>query len=180
MPGRIRDEPGHRDSRRRILRHSYEQLIFASDKVGGRRARAVRRGVACDVSSMSRANLIMSKTQERLEVAAKAVTEAACKAPLKLVRTKVEKEDVNYKNMAVLEFIQFKQREMEQQVEIFCTFGVGTWCYQTSAGGDASCRVSHRDGRDRLMSLDYTMRYDGSTSECEATRSIFGTGMLNR
>jgi hypothetical protein len=70
--------------------HSYEQLIFASDKVGGRRARAARRGVACDVSSMSRANLIMSKTQERLfEVAAKAVTdsEAACKALMKLVRT---------------------------------------------------------------------------------------------
>jgi hypothetical protein len=60
----------------------------------------------------------------RIEVAAKAVTEAACKAPVKLVRTisakQVEKEDVNYKNMAVLEF---KKREMEQQqVEILCVW----------------------------------------------------------
>ena len=61
----------------------------------------------------------MSKMQERLEVAAEAVTEA-CKALVKLVRTisakKVEEDHVDYKkNIAVLEF---KKRKMEQQVEI--------------------------------------------------------------
>jgi len=60
----------------------------------------------------------MSKTQERLELAAKAVTEA-CKALVKFVRAisarQVEQEDVDYRNMAGLEF---KKREMEQQVEI--------------------------------------------------------------
>jgi hypothetical protein len=59
----------------------------------------------------------VSKTQKRTGV--KAVTEA-CKALMKLVRTisakQVEKV-VDYKNMAVLEF---KKREMEQQVEIVC------------------------------------------------------------
>jgi hypothetical protein len=69
--------------------HSYEQLIVASNEV--RRDRTARRGVACDVS---RANL-MSKTQEWLEVAAKAVTEAY-KALMKFVCTisakQVEKE----------------------------------------------------------------------------------------
>jgi hypothetical protein len=60
----------------------------------------------------------MYKTQERLEVATKAVTEA-CKAFVKFVRTisvkQVEEEDMDFENMAVLEF---KKREMEQQVEI--------------------------------------------------------------
>jgi I/LWEQ domain len=94
----------------------------------------------------------MSETQERLEVAAKAVTEA-CKALVKLVLTisakQVEKEDVDYKNMAGLEF---KKREMEQHRDF--TFGERPGRGETSAGGNASCRVSH--GRDRLMSLDYT------------------------
>jgi huntingtin-interacting protein 1-related protein len=60
----------------------------------------------------------MSKTQERLEVATKTGTKA-CEALVKLVRTilakQVEEEDVDSKNMAALEF---KKREMEQQVEI--------------------------------------------------------------
>ncbi|KAJ2962895.1 hypothetical protein NUW54_g14307 [Trametes sanguinea] len=60
----------------------------------------------------------MSKTQERLELAAKAVTEA-CRALVKQVKTittkQMQEEDVDYKGMAVLEF---KRREMEQQVEI--------------------------------------------------------------
>jgi hypothetical protein len=60
----------------------------------------------------------MSKTQERLELAAKAVT-AACKALVRQVKAvsarQIEDEDVDYKNMAVLEY---KKREMEQQVEI--------------------------------------------------------------
>ncbi len=90
--------------------HSLEQLIVASNEVAGATAQLV-------AASRVKANL-MSKTQERLEVAAKAVTEA-CKALVKLVRTisakQVEEEDVDYKNMAVLEF---KKREMEQQVEI--------------------------------------------------------------
>ena len=90
--------------------HSLEQLIVASNEVAGATAQLV-------AASRVKANL-MSKTQERLELAAKAVTEA-CKALVKLVRAisakQVQEEDVDYKNMAGLEF---KKREMEQQVEI--------------------------------------------------------------
>ncbi|KAI0296230.1 cytoskeleton assembly control protein [Russula brevipes] len=90
--------------------HSLEQLIVASNEVAAATAQLV-------AASRVKANL-MSKTQERLEIAAKAVTEA-CKSLVKLVRTisakQVVEEDVDYKNMAGLEF---KKREMEQQVEI--------------------------------------------------------------
>jgi hypothetical protein len=90
--------------------HSLEQLIVASNEVAGATAQLV-------AASRVKANL-MSKTQERLELAAKAVSEA-CKALVKLVRAisarQVQEEDVDYKNMAGLEF---KKREMEQQVEI--------------------------------------------------------------
>ena len=90
--------------------HSLEQLIVASNEVAAATAQLV-------AASHVKANL-MSKTQERLELAAKAVTEA-CKALVKQVKAiaakQVQEEDVDYKNMAVLEF---KRREMEQQVEI--------------------------------------------------------------
>jgi len=90
--------------------HSLEQLIVASNEVAGATAQLV-------AASRVKANL-MSKTQERLEMAAKAVAEA-CKGLVRLVRAisakQVEEEDVDYKNMAALEF---KKREMEQQVEI--------------------------------------------------------------
>ncbi|KAG6885266.1 hypothetical protein C0993_003956 [Termitomyces sp. T159_Od127] len=90
--------------------HSLEQLIVASNEVAAATAQLV-------AASRVKANL-MSKTQERLESAAKAVTEA-CKALVRQVKAvsarQSEEEDVDYKNMAVLEF---KRREMEQQVEI--------------------------------------------------------------
>ncbi|KAH8997327.1 ANTH domain-containing protein [Lactarius akahatsu] len=90
--------------------HSLEQLIVASNEVAGATAQLV-------AASRVKANL-MSKTQERLELAAKAVTEA-CKALVKLVRAisakQIEEEDVDYKNMAGLEF---KKREMEQQKDL--------------------------------------------------------------
>lgn len=90
--------------------HSLEQLIVASNEVAAATAQLV-------AASRVKANL-MSKTQERLELAAKAVTEA-CRALVKQVKAISAKEaldeDVDYKNMAVLEF---KKREMEQQVEI--------------------------------------------------------------
>jgi hypothetical protein len=90
--------------------HSLEQLIVASNEVAASTAQLV-------AASRVKANL-MSKTQERLEVAAKTVTEA-CKALVKLVRTisakQAVEEDVDYRNMAALEF---KKREMEQQVDI--------------------------------------------------------------
>lgn len=90
--------------------HSLEQLIVASNEVAASTAQLV-------AASRVKANL-MSKTQERLEIAAKAVTEA-CKSLVKLVRTisakQVVEEDVDYRNMAGLEF---KKREMEQQVQI--------------------------------------------------------------
>ncbi|EGO05317.1 hypothetical protein SERLA73DRAFT_164870 [Serpula lacrymans var. lacrymans S7.3] len=89
--------------------HSLEQLIVASNEVAGATAQLV-------AASRVKANL-MSKTQERLELAAKAVTEA-CKALVKHVKALSSKQvddDVDYKNMAVMEF---KRREMEQQVDI--------------------------------------------------------------
>jgi hypothetical protein len=90
--------------------HSLEQLIVASNEVAAATAQLV-------AASRVKANL-MSKTQERLEAAAKAVTEA-CKALVRQVKAvsarQSEEEDLDYKNMAVLEF---KKREMEQQVEI--------------------------------------------------------------
>ena len=90
--------------------HSLEQLIVASNEVAAATAQLV-------AASRVKANL-MSKTQERLELAAKAVTEA-CKALVRQVKAvsakQVKEEDVDYNNMAVLEF---KRREMEQQVDI--------------------------------------------------------------
>ena len=90
--------------------HSLEQLIVASNEVAAATAQLV-------AASRVKANL-MSKTQERLELAAKAVSEA-CKALVRQVKAVSAKqaveEDVDYKNMATLEF---KKREMEQQVEI--------------------------------------------------------------
>lgn len=90
--------------------HSLEQLIVASNEVAGATAQLV-------AASRVKANL-MSKTQERLEAAAKAVTEA-CKALVRQVKAvsarEVEDEQLDFKNMAALEF---KKREMEQQVDI--------------------------------------------------------------
>ncbi|TFK77332.1 hypothetical protein BDN72DRAFT_38944 [Pluteus cervinus] len=90
--------------------HSLEQLIVASNEVAAATAQLV-------AASRVKANL-MSKTQERLEAAAKAVTEA-CKALVRQVKAvsarQVQEEEVDYKNMAVLEF---KKQEMEQQVDI--------------------------------------------------------------
>ncbi|TXT04911.1 hypothetical protein VHUM_03994 [Vanrija humicola] len=90
--------------------HSLEQLIVASNEVSAATAQLV-------AASRVKASL-MSKTQQRLEVAAKAVTDA-CKALVKQVKIisnqKTEEDDVDYKSMATHEF---KVREMEQQVEI--------------------------------------------------------------
>ncbi len=90
--------------------HSLEQLIVASNEVAAATAQLV-------AASRVKASL-MSKTQERLELAAKAVTEA-CKALVRQVKAvsakQMEEEEVDYKNMAGLEF---KKREMEQQVDI--------------------------------------------------------------
>jgi hypothetical protein len=90
--------------------HSPEQLIVASNEVAAATAQLV-------AASRVKASL-MSKSQDRLEMAAKGVTEA-CKALVKQVKALVLQEqsleDLDYKNMAVMEF---KRREMEQQVEI--------------------------------------------------------------
>jgi hypothetical protein len=90
--------------------HSLEQLIVASNGVAGATAQLV-------AASRVKANL-MSKTQERLELAAKAVTEA-CRALVRQVKAitaqQVQDELPDYANMAVMEF---KRQEMEQQVEI--------------------------------------------------------------
>ncbi|EJT99996.1 ANTH-domain-containing protein [Dacryopinax primogenitus] len=90
--------------------HSLEQLIVASNEVAAATAQLV-------AASRVKASL-MSKTQERLELAARAVTEA-CKALVKQVKAisakKLDEESVDYSKMAVHEF---KVAEMEQQVEI--------------------------------------------------------------
>lgn len=90
--------------------HSLEQLIVASNEVAAATAQLV-------AASRVKANL-MSKTQEKLELAAKAVTEA-CKALVKQVKAVTAKqamtEDADYSKMADMEF---KKAELEQQAEI--------------------------------------------------------------
>ena len=91
--------------------HSLEQLIVASNEVSAATAQVV-------AASRVKAEF-MSKTQDRLERAAKAVTEA-CKALVKQVKTITDKQsngagDFDYSSMAVHEF---KVKEMEQQVEV--------------------------------------------------------------
>jgi hypothetical protein len=90
--------------------HSLEQLIVASNEVSAATAQLV-------AASRVKASL-MSKTQQRLEVASKAVTDA-CKALVKQVKVisnqRSDEDAVDYKSMPSHEF---KVREMEQQVEI--------------------------------------------------------------
>lgn len=90
--------------------HSLEQLIVASNEVSAATAQLV-------AASRVKASL-MSKTQQRLEVASKAVTDA-CKALVKQVKLisnqQSDEDSVDYKSMPSHEF---KVREMEQQVEI--------------------------------------------------------------
>lgn len=90
--------------------HSLEQLIVASNEVAAATAQLV-------AASRVKANLT-SKTQETLELAAKAVTEA-CRALVRQVKAisakQAQEEDVDYNSLSNLEF---KKREMEQQVEI--------------------------------------------------------------
>ncbi|KAJ1912366.1 sla2 Src-like adaptor 2 [Tieghemiomyces parasiticus] len=92
--------------------HSFEQLIVASNEVAAATAQLV---AASRVKSQQ-----YSKTQERLELAAKAVTEAAknlVKAVKAIAARQLEEQDrkVNYEELSNTEF---KTKEMEQQVEI--------------------------------------------------------------
>lgn len=90
--------------------HSLEQLIVASNEVAAATAQLV-------AASRVKANL-MSSTQQKLEFAAKAVTEA-CKALVRQVKAitakQAQQEDVDYGKMADMEF---KKTELEQQAEI--------------------------------------------------------------
>ncbi|KAH9820049.1 ANTH domain-containing protein [Melampsora americana] len=91
--------------------HNLEQLIVASNEVAAATAQLVQ-------SSRVKAEL-MSKTQMKLELAAKAVTEA-CKALVKQVKAisakNLElKDQIDYNQMPVHEF---KVKEMEVQVSI--------------------------------------------------------------
>ena len=91
--------------------HNLEQLIVASNEVAAATAQLVQ-------ASRVKAEL-MSKTQENLERAAKAVTDA-CKALVRQVKAvsaknMEAKDDINYGGMGGHEF---KMREMEVQVEI--------------------------------------------------------------
>ncbi|CAD6886976.1 unnamed protein product [Tilletia controversa] len=91
--------------------HSLEQLIVASNEVSAATVQLV-------AASRVKAEF-MSATQDRLERAAKAVTDA-CKALVRQVKTITEKqmqsqEDTDFTTMAAHEF---KVKEMEQQVEV--------------------------------------------------------------
>lgn len=90
--------------------HSLEQLIVASNEVAAATAQLV-------AASRVKAAL-MSKTQDRLELAAKAVTEA-CKALVRQVKELTTRQmDAEPTDYAALGVHEFKVREMEQQVEI--------------------------------------------------------------
>jgi hypothetical protein len=92
--------------------HSLEQLIVASNEVSAATAQLI---AASRVKSE-----FMSKTQDRLEMAAKAVTDA-CKALVRQVKAITEsqfnktQEEIDYSAMATHEF---KVKEMEMQVNI--------------------------------------------------------------
>ncbi|KIJ27389.1 hypothetical protein M422DRAFT_784929 [Sphaerobolus stellatus SS14] len=90
--------------------HTLEQLIVASNEVASATAQLV-------AASRVKASL-MSKTQDRLELAAKAVTEA-CKALVRQVKEitakQIEGEQVDYSTLGAHDF---KVREIEQQVLI--------------------------------------------------------------
>lgn len=90
--------------------HSLEQLIVASNEVSAATVQLV-------AASRVKAEF-MSQTQDRLERAAKAVTDA-CKALVRQVRTITDSQsatsDLDYSQMATHEF---KVKEMEQQVEV--------------------------------------------------------------
>lgn len=90
--------------------HTLEQLIVASNEVASATAQLV-------AASRVKASL-MSKTQEKLELAAKAVTEA-CKALVRQVKEITAKQiDAEQLDFSALGVHEFKVREMEQQVEI--------------------------------------------------------------
>ena len=93
-------------------RNSPEQLIVASNDVSASTAQLV-------AASRVKATF-MSKTQERLETASRAVT-SACRSLVKQVqdiitqRSQDENETIDYSKLSGHEF---KVKEMEQQVEI--------------------------------------------------------------
>jgi len=90
--------------------HTLEQLIVASNEVAAATAQLV-------AASRVKASL-MSKTQEQLELAAKAVTEA-CKALVRQVKAISAKQaEGQMPDYADLGAHEFKVRQMEQQVEI--------------------------------------------------------------
>lgn len=89
--------------------HSLEQLIVASNEVAAATAQLV-------AASRVKASL-MSKTQDRLENAAKTVTDA-CKVLVRQVKEISSKELDNQPVDMGTNAHEFKVREMEQQVEI--------------------------------------------------------------
>ncbi|KAJ1967783.1 sla2 Src-like adaptor 2 [Dispira parvispora] len=92
--------------------HSFEQLIVASNEVAAATAQLV---AASRVKSQQ-----YSKTQERLELAAKAVTEAAKNLvrAVKAIAAEQLQEDEGKVDYTALSNTEFKTREMEVQVDI--------------------------------------------------------------
>lgn len=91
--------------------HSFEQLIVASNEVSAATAQLV---AASRVKSS-----FMSRTQERLELAAKAVKDCSAELVKQVKQLVAEKEEeavpIDFNKLSVHDF---KRREMEQQVKI--------------------------------------------------------------
>ncbi|ORZ02876.1 ANTH-domain-containing protein [Syncephalastrum racemosum] len=92
--------------------HSFEQLIVASNEVSAATAQLV---AASRVKSS-----FMSRTQERLELAAKSVKDCAAELVKQVKQLVAEKEqdDTMHIDFNKLSVHDFKRREMEQQVKI--------------------------------------------------------------
>ncbi len=123
-------------------RNSFEQLIVASNDVAGSTAQLV-------AASRVKATF-MSKSQDRLETASKAVTNA-CKSLVRQVqdiisqRNKDENEVVDYGKLSGHEF---KTREMEQRVSLFNFFPTRRASREARWFVDYTKVFSHYPGRD--------------------------------
>jgi hypothetical protein len=143
--------------------HSLEQLIVASNEVASATAQLV-------AASRVKANL-MSKMQERLKVAAKVVTEA-CKALVKLAYDLGEAGRGGGRGLQIYGGSRAQEARDGAAGRDFA-FGEGPGRGETLAGGNASCRVSQ--GRDRLMSLDYTTMHLMRDDTCRSLATLGAT-----
>jgi len=140
----FRDELADRVRRRRSVGHAFlEQLIVASNEVAAATAQLV-------AASRVKASL-MSKTQDRLELAAKAVTEA-CKALVRQVKEITTKQiDAEQTDYGALGVHEFKVREMSSRWRF--SSSRRSWAPHGIGWSDETGWVPH--GRNRLICQYY-------------------------